>query len=215
MGQTFAVGGPGPQADSGVNGRNGGRVEWSGGNELNVASYDDDAAFVRVQGTIRPAGGGGGGIAFDDIPSGPGQRAVELAMIHGEQSESVRGDPGNPKGSLNFFCNDGQGEGDANMVRVFRLEAETTPASEAFHLGENQWESLVRQVTARQGGIVGPPLGTVPQHGRLDGAVFFGTDDRFYFARQQDAHDVLYQTGAGPNGTDKAIWASDVGWLGT
>jgi hypothetical protein len=83
-----------------------------------------------------------------------------MVMIHFEQSESVRGQAGNPKGSYNVFVNDGQGEGDENMQRVFRLEPDTAPDPrsggmiEAFFLGEPQWESLTRQLLSRVGGAV-------------------------------------------------------------
>ena len=139
------------------------QFNFNGGNEVEldaITAVHADPAIYRIGSTILPDGGGGGVISGDHIPNGPGGRRVQMVMIHFEQSESVRGQAGNAKGSYNLFLNDGQGEGDANMRRVFRLEPDTAPDPrsgemiEAFFLGEPHWESLVRQLLSRVGGAV-------------------------------------------------------------
>ena len=140
------------------------QFNFNGGNEVEldaITAIYADPAMYRIGSTILTgSGGGGGAISADNIPNGPGGRRVQMVMIHFEQSESVRGQAGNPKGSYNVFLNDGRGEADQNMQRVFRLEADTAPDPrsgamiEAFFLGEPHWESLVRQLLTRVGGAV-------------------------------------------------------------
>jgi hypothetical protein len=164
MGQTFAVAGGGA-SDSGRNGKNGGRFEWSGGNEVDLDDYDGDAVMFRRGGTIREDGGGGGADSWDSLPEGPGRRRVQMVMTHGEQSEQARGEPGNAMGAWKMQMNDGKGEADGNMKTVIAFEPVTGPSRrpghegetlEAFQLGEPQWESLVRQVLARAHGMPVP-----------------------------------------------------------
>jgi hypothetical protein len=209
---TFALVG-GDVADSHGAERNGGRFAWSGGNETELDSYVDDPCLARIGSTIRVNGGGGGGRCYDDLPSGPGGRRVQMFLEHVEQSEMSRGDTDSKQTSLKWMLNDGGGEADANMVAVFQLETRTGLSTrpghegeliEAFQLGEPQWESLVRQLMARLGGHVAsaPALaGGFPN--KLvspDGLVELDIQNA-------DALNMTYYERATPDGPGVALWS--------
>lgn len=135
-----------------------GVLNFNGGNEFEfdaITAVHEDAMMIRRGSTVTVNGGGGGADSWDNIPNGPSGRRVQMVLLHGEQSEMVRGQPGNPQGSIKLQLNDGNGEADGNMKTAFQLEARSGvsardgSAIEAFTLGEPQWESLVRQLSAR------------------------------------------------------------------
>jgi hypothetical protein len=97
------------------------------GNELIVGSKVMDPPKVRMTCPTDEHGGGGGvlsanisrhaGIACD------GHQQVEIGFLRFEQSEAVRGQPGNPRGEYNVLLNVG-GEDDAAMQRGLSFEAD-------------------------------------------------------------------------------------------
>lgn len=220
MGQrsTFAVGGGGT-ADSGSNGVNGGRFAYSGGNETERDSYDDDPALDRTGGTIRSTGGGGGGRCYDDLPTGPGGRRVQMFLEHVEQSEMVRGNPGSKQCALKWQMNHGGGEADSDMRTVFQLETRTGTSArpghehevlEAFQLGEAQWESLVRQLAARR--VAG---GHTSRFWSDDGVFCFNVQGPA--SGQPDGKIIQYRTvdAHGHPILDESQWTAVATWSGT
>lgn len=186
-----------------------GVFNFNGGNEFEfdaVTSVHDDPMMIRRGSTIMPHGGGGGVDSWDHLPNGPGGRRVQMGMMHGEQSEQVRGQAGNPMFSWNLFGNNGDGEADVNMGRMMRLEPKTGPNArdgslvEAFFLGEPQWESLIRQVAARLGGgIPSQPPTQLPPSQTGSGQEIHSVDERYLAADQADGNFVVYDKG-------KAVW---------
>ena len=97
------------------------------GNELIVGSKMVDPPKVRMTSPTDQFGGGGGvlsanisrhaGIAVD------GHQQIEIGFLRFEQSEAVRGQPGNPRGEYNVLLNIG-GEDDAAMQRGLSFEAD-------------------------------------------------------------------------------------------
>lgn len=179
---------------------NGGRLSYSGGNEDACDSYVADAPLRRVGSTIQPDGGGGGGLAFDDLPNGPSGRRVQIALVHVEQSEQARGQIGNRLGSFNLFLNDGNGEADANMVRVLRIDPQTgtDPRNgaviEAFWMHEHVWESFVRQIIPRLSG----------QSASAPSRLYSG-NGRWCWNYQDDGNFVQYCT---RNNPDETTWTA-------
>jgi hypothetical protein len=97
------------------------------GNEFIVGSKIADPPKVRLTSPTNEFGGGGGvlsanisrreGVACD------GHQQVEIGFVRFEQSEAVRGEPGNPRGEFNVLLNVG-GEDDAAMQRGLAYEAD-------------------------------------------------------------------------------------------
>lgn len=97
------------------------------GNELIVGSKVFDPPKVRVTSPTNEFGGGGGvlsanisrraGVACD------GHQQVEIGFVRFEQSQAVRGEPGNPRAEYNVLLNAGS-EDDAAMQRGIAFEAD-------------------------------------------------------------------------------------------
>ncbi len=185
-----------------------GVFNFNGGNEFEfdaITAVHEDPMMIRRGSTITANGGGGGVDSWDNIPNGPGQRRVQMIMLHGEQSEMVRGQAGCPMGSLKLQLNDGNGEADGNMKTAFQLESRSGISArdgspiEAFTLGDPQWESLARQLSPRLGGgATLIPFKLVSQDGRFEMTI------------QGDGNFVTYDLHATP---PKAIWSSFTGLI--
>jgi len=98
------------------------------GNELIVGSKVFDPPKVRVTCPANEDGGGGGvlsanisrraGVVCD------GHDQVEIGFARFEQSESVRGQPGNPRAEFAVNLNDGSGGADSSMCKPLAFECD-------------------------------------------------------------------------------------------
>ena len=89
-------------------------------NEQTIGSRVDDPPKLRLTSPLTEHGGGGGVISFNKHNAGSiamGGQQTEMGMVRVEQSDTVRGDAGNPKAEINFMLNDGSGGGDDAMKK--------------------------------------------------------------------------------------------------
>lgn len=176
-------------------------------NELRVYARNNDAAKFRVGGP----GDHGGCLSYNKVWLDGNNQPVdeaELGLIQIKQDERTRNDPNGERAELTIHLNNGDMSvhSDQRMVPVMLIRTDGYTMLVPFNGSPEHGPDNGSSTPA-------PPAtdsGAVPMHGNLDGAVFFGSGNRFAFARQSD-HDVLYDT-RGPSW--KALWASDMGWLG-
>lgn len=161
------------------------------GNEFIVGSKIVDPPKVRLTSPANESGGGGGvlsanisrreGVACD------GHQQVEIGFLRFEQSEAVRGDPGNPRGEYNVLLNVG-GEDDAAMQRGLAYEADRVTQINP---------ALAASLSSAMGGAGGSPSRFVSPNGR------------WWMQMQDDGNFVIYD--AGDPSQPKAVF--DLWWL--
>lgn len=168
------------------------------GNELTIGSKIGDPPKLRLTSPINDDGGGGGVVSYNASRHAgvvcDGHQQTEMAMDRVEQAQDVRGQVGNYKAERNFMVSDASGDGADGMHKPL-----------AFTYDAVTHNTLGLAGTAPGG----PPM--PPALGAFDGAEFIGSNGQFIYARQTDGHDVLYDM---RGATRRAIWASDMGWIG-
>lgn len=176
-------------------------------NELRAYARNNDAAKFRVGGP----GDHGGCISFNKVWLDGSNQPIdeaELGLIQIKQDERTRNDPNGERGELTIHLNNGNTSvlSDQRMVPVMLIRTDgytmLVPYNGSPEHGPDNGSPAPAPST---------PSGSVPEHGNADGAVVYGSFDKFAFARQGD-HDVLYAIKS--DGAWKALWASDMGWIG-
>lgn len=175
------------------------------GNELTIGSKIDDPPKIRLAAPCTPHGGGGGVVSFN-VARNMGQvcegsQQVEIGYLRVEQSDSVRGQEGNPRGEMNFFLSDGSSEADAAMVRAFAVECDRITK---MHPGLR--ESLRRWLLEPDDVIPAsaetrPPFRMLSADGNIE-----------LILQNADAINFVIYDLRRPEG-DRAIWSASTGWI--